>query len=318
MHTFGSVLYDVRGINMVVAVLENAIFNCGVTCFVLISGYFSVELRWRRLLKLELTVLFYSLLGMAVRIFLQEDMSLIYCINSFFPVITRKYWFISCYFVLMVLSPYINQIPKKMQKAEYEKFLTVCILIFSIIPTIFFLGNNIMSDDGKGLANMVVVYLVGRYIRLYHDYNEKRSKLFCVAFGCIMCTFSLNMFLSIFRGTCTSNFARDCSFTIFISAIYIFLLFKNMTFESKVVNSLAKNVFAAYLFEGIVRIVLSRFLDISAYYEKWYFGIMVLVYVLLVMSVCFSINILRQCLLGRMEDLILEKLDLSKNYLNKK
>ena len=58
MHTFGSMLETVRGGNMALAVLENALFNCGVSCFVLISGYFGIRKNTRRLIKLDLTVIF--------------------------------------------------------------------------------------------------------------------------------------------------------------------------------------------------------------------------------------------------------------------
>ena len=43
MHTFGSMLETVHGGNMALAVFENALFNCGVSCFVLISGYFGIK-----------------------------------------------------------------------------------------------------------------------------------------------------------------------------------------------------------------------------------------------------------------------------------
>ena len=61
MHTFGSMLETVYGGNMALAVFENALFNCGVSCFVLISGYFGIKKNTRRLIKLDLTVIFFSL-----------------------------------------------------------------------------------------------------------------------------------------------------------------------------------------------------------------------------------------------------------------
>ena len=61
MHTFGSMLETVHGGNMALAVFENALFNCGVSCFVLISGYFGIKKNTRRLIKLDLTVIFFSL-----------------------------------------------------------------------------------------------------------------------------------------------------------------------------------------------------------------------------------------------------------------
>lgn len=39
MHTFGSMLETVHGGNMALAVFENALFNCGVSCFDLYNGH---------------------------------------------------------------------------------------------------------------------------------------------------------------------------------------------------------------------------------------------------------------------------------------
>ena len=37
-------------------------------------------------------------------------------IKSCIPVISRYYWFISCYFFLCFLTPFLNQIPEKLSK----------------------------------------------------------------------------------------------------------------------------------------------------------------------------------------------------------
>ena len=111
MHTFGSMLETVHGGNMALAVFENALFNCGVSCFVLISGYFGIKKNTRRLIKLDLTVIFFSLTATICTTVMGWDaISKTDWIKAIFPVITRRYWFMTCYIVLMLLAPYINPV----------------------------------------------------------------------------------------------------------------------------------------------------------------------------------------------------------------
>lgn len=304
MHSFGDMLGEVKGFNLVAAVFENALFNTGVSCFVLISGYYGLKFKAENLIKLDMVVIFYSVLGTAVQFWSGEKVALLDWIRSFFPVISRGYWFISCYFCMVILSPYINLIPEKMKKKEFEKFLFVCLVIFSIIPTIFFISDNIMSDAGKGLVNMILMYLIGRYIRIYKDEHIGRGKLLLLTIVSVSITFSLNMVLSIARGVYTGDFARDCSATVIISSILIFLFFKEWSFHSNIINFLAQHVIAAYVFETTVRNILNRYFDLSNYVDCWYLFGVTAGYVLVVLFTCFIINIFRRCMFGRVESLL--------------
>lgn len=66
MHVNGSVLNGGNGglcLNSVWLQLENSIFNCGVTIFILISGYYGIRRNSGKILVLEGSALFYSLVG---------------------------------------------------------------------------------------------------------------------------------------------------------------------------------------------------------------------------------------------------------------
>lgn len=77
-----------------------------VDVFVLISGYFGIKLKVSKLLRLNTMVTFYSVALLLLAI---------YCLDySFhprkdwmylFPVLTKKYWFITIYFGLCLCSP---------------------------------------------------------------------------------------------------------------------------------------------------------------------------------------------------------------------
>lgn len=318
MHSFGDMLGEVTGFNLVVAVFENALFNTGVSCFILISGYYGLKFKAENLIKLDMIVIFYSVLGTIVQFLSGENVAFLDWVRSFFPVISRSYWFISCYFCLVILSPYINLIPEKMNKKEFEKFLFVCLMIFSIIPTVFFISDNIMSDAGKGLVNMILVYLIGRYIRYYKDEHINRGKLLVLTVASIFLTFSLNMILSIARGVCTGNFARDCSITIILSSVLIFLFFKEWSFHSNIINFLAQHVIAAYVLETTVRNILNHYLLLPDYVDRWYLFAVTTGYVLVVLFVCFIINIFRICIFGKGESYLIRLIVCSSKEIKEK
>ena len=69
MHVNGPLLSDAFGINSIWIQIENSIFNCGVSVFVLISGYFGIRRSSFKILLLELSALFYSLVASLLTLF---------------------------------------------------------------------------------------------------------------------------------------------------------------------------------------------------------------------------------------------------------
>ena len=85
----------------------------------------------------------------------------------------------TCYIVLMLLAPYINQIPEKMEKKEFEKLLLLCATVFSVIPSIFFIADNVTCGQRKGSGKYDSDVSDRRYIRKYkEDAVPKRKLLF--------------------------------------------------------------------------------------------------------------------------------------------
>lgn len=251
MHTYGVFCDSAVGINLVLGVLINSIFNTGVSIFILISGYFGVIFTVKKYLKLELEVLFYSILSMVAISIINSSWDIQNIKKAFLPVATGKYWYITSYMMLIAFSEYINKVPEKLDKKKYEKLILLMLFIFSIIPTV--VGYHVMNDSGKGFANMLLMYFIGRYIRLYWD--EKNNIRFAVVGLCALSVgFVLNLIQSMSRGVgLVAPFARDYSIIIVVASVGIFMLFKQFVFYSNIINSLAKHVVGVYLFEGAVR-----------------------------------------------------------------
>lgn len=316
MHSFGAINSVLTGFNAGISLFVNSLFNTGVTCFILISGYFGITFNLRKMLKLDMMVMFYSLLELGGSYILTRGITFKTVLIGVFPIITGKYWFITCYFCLTTLTPFLNLIPEKMEKKQFQSLLALLLILFSIIPTIFYF--DIMRDSGKGLVNMIMVYLIGRYIRMYLNKNVSQKKVLLIFLLSLFLTYGLNIVATLTMGTNILSFARDCSFFIIVSAIAIFIMFKNIKFKSKFINILASNVLAMYVLEGGVRAILKRYIVISNFTNEWYLFIVTIIYVMLTMIICIIINIFRSYTIARIEPFVLELEFKCINYLKNK
>ena len=295
MHTFGGIDTSVSLLNTEIHVFVNSVFNMGVTCFILISGYFGIRFDFKKLIRLDLMIIFFTVFGtIAVGNFGIKAL-----IRSCIPVISRYYWFISCYFFLCFLAPFLNQIPEKMSKDNFRKLLAVLLLLFSVIPTFGFF--EIMQDGGKGLVHMVVIYLLGRYLALYHNRSHNTHRLFLGLLLCIGFIFLADSSLTFLRGKLYTTFCRDCSIFIIFGSVMVLLLFREIHFHSRFINRAAGNVLAIYVLDGTVQTFLLKWIDLKPYAGSWFLIFPAVGYVLAIMVIACLLNEVRKATIGRLE-----------------
>lgn len=295
MHTFAGVDTASSPANMAMNVFANSLFNTGVTCFILISGYFGIKFQLQKLIRLDLMIIFFTLLGTAAI----GDFGLKDLVKSCIPVLSRQYWFITCYFALCILAPFLNRIAEKLSKESFRKLLLLLLLLFSIIPTFGF--YDIMQDAGKGLADFIMIYLLGRYLSLYHNRAHRISRLACGVILSTLCIFAADIVLTRKNGVIYSTFSRDCSIFIIFSAVMLLLLFREFHFKSSLINRAAGNVLAVYVLDRVIHIFLNRSIDLNAYASEWYLMIVIFGYTLAVMLIGFLLNEIRKFTIGRIE-----------------
>ena len=295
MHTFGGIDTSVSFFNTEIHVLVNSVFNMGVTCFILLSGYFGIRFDFKKLIRLDLMIIFFTIFGtIAV-----GNLGIKALIKSCIPVISRYYWFISCYFFLCFLTPFLNQIPEKLSKENFEKLLAVLLLLFSVIPTFGFF--EIMQDGGKGLVHMVMIYLLGRYLALYHNRSHNTGRLFLGLFLSIGFIFLADSSLTFVRGKLYTTFCRDCSIFIIFGSVMVLLLFRELNFHSRFINRAAGNVLAVYVLDGTVQTFLLKWIDFKPYAGSWFLVFLAIGYALAIMIIACLLNEVRKATIGRLE-----------------
>ena len=303
MHTFAGIDPSASVLNTEVHVLVNSLFNTGVTCFILISGYFGIKFNFKKLVSLDLMIIFFTICGTL----LLDGFAVSALVKSALPVLTKRYWFISCYFVLCFLAPFLNKIPEKLSREAFRNLLLVLLLLFSIVPTFGF--YDIMQDAGKGLVDFIMIYLLGRYLALYHNTRHQCSHLTLGLLLSVGIVFVLDSALTLVKGTIYTTFSRDCSIFIIFASVMLLLLFRELSFQSKLINRAASNVLAIYVLDETLRALLGHYITLNDFASSWYLVFVVMLFVIVVMFAAILLNELRKFTIGRLEPLISDIVD---------
>ena len=162
---------------------------CAVNIFVILSGYFMVEKSERKVGKvigLFSYVIFLQLFFTGISMVIHKDFALIHL----FSLILPTNYYIILYCVLFLISPYINLLISKIDRATYKKLIITSIVLFSLQPTVMDAVLDIFNKDlvgvstisangseaGYTIVNFILLYLIGGYIKKYEIEIKKSSK----------------------------------------------------------------------------------------------------------------------------------------------
>lgn len=240
--------------NQVLGTILTSMGMIGVNIFVLITGYFNIvkNIRFKKIFKLWLQVLFYSIIMMLIcKILNLRDISNYSMIKTFIPISYGNYWFASAYFMLYLAIPIINEIAKKINKKTYEKLLIILTFFFSIAYTYLYKSYYTVNIQGlSAFSWLVYLYLVSGYIKLYGiKFLENKKIVLSSIISIAVIYIGLLLFVNLkVDSDKIWYFMNMNSFFVLSLAILIFSLFKNIKIKSnKVINYLGGLTFAAYL-----------------------------------------------------------------------
>lgn len=284
-------------------------FCVAVNAFVLISGYFGIQFKKDRLIRLVIQTLFYSSVFMLLAVYMGwHRFSPIPDAYAFLPILTKQYWFVTCYVVLYVIAPWLNIWVENLEKDMYKRFLMVGFLIVYVWPTISFLFNTpqFIGDSGFGIVNFCYLYMLGRYLRIH--YVDKSSSYYYLG-GYLMsvvllfiCQYTISWVLGFEFTSWISYNTLFC----FVGSICLFMAFKNIKIYSKVINYWAKPCLAVYLIHmaSCVLAVLCNYIGVQHYHGlSWIFLIFTLP--IAIYFICAVIEIGRQELMRGIENRII-------------
>lgn len=203
------------------------------------------------------------------------------------------------------MSPFLNKAVEKAEKKDFQRILCVMLILFSVLPTIFYF--EITMDNGKGLINMITLYLLGRWIRMYADFqiNKKRGIVVFIVLAGIN---YLSHLFPIKLGGIIHTLTLDNSITNILMAVLLFYLFKDLKIKSYIVNFVATTIFSVFIMNTFVMQLVHTYIvrfDMDKIRSNW-MPLWITADVLLTFIICFVIEVLRKKLLGKLEALIVK------------
>ena len=225
----------------------NSLFAPLVNCFVLISGYFLIHktvFSLKKSAELFAITIFYGAVSYLIAYAVNGGQTTVSLVNSLFPFICGKRWFVETYIILIMIAPFLNLILNKLSKRNYLILLAVQLTFFSLWYSVGLSAP--LLDNGYGIINFVTLYMIGGYIRLYGSTTKllRRSKW----------QYALIYLVSVFATFCLSYFIYPFGYafiTVIIASVAAFLFFLKWDIGThKAINFLGASAFDVYFVHG--------------------------------------------------------------------
>lgn len=241
-----------------------------VNSFILVTGYFQYnkKINIKKIISLVFMVYFYkvviTLIFMKFNICNYGTLDLY---KAFSPLEMDNYWFIKCYLLLYILSPYINIVIKKLNQKEHKNLIILLFVLFSIIPTVT--NQRTFSNIGFSTIHFIYVYLIGSYFAKYplknnihfKNYSSKKTAIILfslfIAFGLIrflmyeycskILTTTDGTLLFELRNIIINNIYNYQTPLLIFQSVCYFLFFETFKFKSKIINTISSCIFSIYL-----------------------------------------------------------------------
>ena len=225
----------------------------GINCFIMISSYFMVELKFKveQVIKIIYKVWTYSVGFLLLFIILGHYNEGIYMIlKSFIPILSNIYWFATTYIIFYMLIPFINIFINNINRKIHFRILCICLGLWCVLPTIT--PFELMYNE---LIWFISLYIVISYIKIYEPKIDSNFKIKVVT---AILSFLL-IVMSVIILTILSNkipklneyitfFERRNKIPMFLFSLSIFLIFKEWNIKyNKYINILGGTTFGVYL-----------------------------------------------------------------------
>ena len=142
-----------------------------VNCYALISGYIGVKRKPRiaSLMTMWLQVAGYSTaLVVAMELVAPERVNMSSWLTGLMPVVNNKYWYFTAYFLLFFMMPLLNELLTKGERSVLRRGIAVSLC--ALVGVMAIAKRDVfVFADGYSAAWLIMLYLVGGYLKLYGE-----------------------------------------------------------------------------------------------------------------------------------------------------
>lgn len=238
-----------------------SVCNVAVNCYVLISGYFCLQTKFKlsKVFKLVIEVFVYSVSIYIIMVLTkQTEFNIKMAAFSFFPVLTRQYWFATTYIGVYIISPFLRIIVEKISKIEHFTIILIGFFLFVVYYNLFFFCDNLNFGGATGIVWFMYLYFCAMYIRKYYinlGFKNEIKKYFMfvfLAWGSRI-PFYIMYFITkkiiFIEGASVFDSVYNSIFT-FLASISIFKVFLNIniyTQKTKLIDILSVSSWYVYI-----------------------------------------------------------------------
>lgn len=278
----------------------------GVGIFFALTGYFMINKtpKIEKILKLTITVFFYSLLLLFLYIVLKifniysfhdytKITSIPLVIGAFLPISSGSWWFISAYFLLYLFIPIINKYLLKLNKVG---FFAVLLFMWA-----FWYSSSVFGYTYSSLQKALFFYSVGSYLRLYSSLKNK--KLYILIFILMWLCFSVSEYIRNENILVKVTFFRSfltLSETAIFTPVAIVSLVKffgglNISYNN-LINKISSTTFGIYIIHDSTvgrTLIWDGIAKSLNQYNSVFYPIYAVITILLVFVICSFVDLLR-------------------------
>ena len=275
--------------------------------FILLTGYYYIGKKFnlRKILSLWGKTLFYCILIFTIYSILYLKTNFL---NSFFPVFSGAYWFITSYIALYFIMPFLNIAINKFSQKQCKFLIIFLVILMGVIRIIF----NPADLFNSTFMHIIVIYIIGAYIKKYVKIEPNKQYFIKYVLVAIIFTVAitiLNVLVHIIPKTLDVwiiianilSYFRNCINIILVyMAILLFMKFKTINIKSnklsKLILYISPSVFSIYIIHDNVHLrdmIWQKFSFINLA-NSWLMIPYIILAILIVFTVCLAIDLIRR------------------------
>ena len=273
----------------------------GVILFMLISGYFMVEAKFKvtKLVKLLTQTLFYSIIIYFIFVGIgKEKLSWGGAKLSLFPTTFKLYWFSTNYIIVYCLAPFVNVMLNGLNKKQFLLLLGTGFLIYL----------HLKHSSGVHVNNVALFYLLyflGAYLKKFPVIQAVKVWVLSVIAVCLYIAIILLQWYG------KMNYFNTDSYLLILLSAIVMLLFERIKFTSKAVNLIASTTYGVYLIHDnlyIRGVLWTQILKTPSWVSNPWLFLYGAFAVFVVFVVCGIIDLLRQLIIEKPFTLLCNKI----------
>ena len=285
----------------------NAFGMVAVNCFVLLSGYFQCTSRFRlkRVASVWAQALFYSVGLYLLVVALTGEFSVMTMVQSVLVMTTQRYWFVTAYLLMYLVSPFLNCAIRAMDRRKHLICCGVLLLVFSVLHNLVYIFDFGYIRGGNSMLWFCVLYMISAYIRLYVPAQRKHRSGYWIYAGCVAVIagerFAAYYITTRLLGYCVGDslFYSYNAVPMVTASVALFMAVRTVNIKDKAgkfVGFLVPLVFGVYLIHDhpTIRPLLWNWLQPAAYVQSVWLVPYWICYTVGIFAVCCAIEWIRQ------------------------